>query len=97
MSSGPGDGGDDDPTGDEGSTSRYSEDRGGLDLTGVVGVVEAHQRIQTWEEEMDSVRGSDEGVAPEATPGHRAPKDLGNPQDPPEGKGTWGRSQELET
>ena len=97
MSSGPGGGGDDDPTGDEGSTSGYSEDRGGLDLTGVAGVVEAHQRIQTREEEMDAIRGSEEGVAPEATPDHRAPKDLGDPQDPPDGKGTHGRSQGLET
>ena len=97
MSLAPGGGGDDDPAGDEGSTSGYLEDRGGLDLTGVAGVVEAHQRIQTWEEEMDSIRGPEEGVAPGATPGHWAPKDLGDPQDPPDGKETQGRSQELET
>ena len=70
---------------------------GGLDLTGVAEVVEAHQKIQTQEEEMDSIRGSEEDVAPEATQGHRAPKDLGDPQDPSDGKGTRGRSQGLET
>ena len=70
---------------------------GGFDHTGVAEVAEDHRTIQTQEGEMDSIRGSEEDVAPEATQGHRAPKDLGDPQDPPDGKGTRGRSQGLET
>ena len=70
---------------------------GGLDRTGVAEVVEAHQTIQTQEGEMDSIRGSEEDMAPEATQGHRAPKDLGDLQDQPDRKGTRGRSQGLET
>ena len=70
---------------------------GGLDLTEVAEVVEAHQKIRTQEGEMDSIRGSEEDVAPEATQGHRAPKDLGDPQGPAGQKGTRDRSQGLET
>ena len=70
---------------------------GGLNRTGVAEVVEAHQTIQTQEGEMDSIRGSKEDMAPGATQGHWAPRDLGDPQDRPDRKGTQGRSQGLET
>ena len=70
--------------------------RGGSDHTGVAEVAEDHQTIQTREGEKDSIRGSEEDGVPEATQGHRAPKDLGVPQDQPDGKGTRGKSQDLE-
>ena len=65
----------------------------GFDRTGVAEVAGVHQTIQTQEGEMDSIKGSEEDVAPGATQGHRAPQDLGDPQDRPDGKGTRGRSQ----
>ena len=64
---------------------------GGLDRMGVAEVVEDHQTIQTQEGEMDSIRGSEGDVAPEATQGHRAPKDLGAQQDRPGWKGDPGQ------
>ena len=64
---------------------------GGFNHTGVAEVAEDHRTIQTREGEMDSIRGSEEDVAPEATQGHRAPKDLGVPQDQPDGKGDPGQ------
>ena len=69
----------------------------GLNHTEVTEVVEVHQMIRTQVGEMDSIRGSEEDVAPEAIQGHRAPKDLGDPRDQPDGKGTRDRPQELET
>ena len=70
---------------------------GGLDHTEVAEVMEVHPMTWTQEGEMDPIRGSEEDVAPEVIQGHRAPKDLGDPQDQPDGKGTRSRSQEWET
>ena len=63
---------------------------------GVAEAVEAHQTIPTQEGERDSIRGFEEDVAPGATQGHQAPRDLGDPRDRPDGKETWDRSQGLE-
>ena len=70
---------------------------GELYRTEVMGVAKARRMIRTQEGETDPLRGPEGGTAPEATQGHQALKDLGDPLDQPDGKGTRDRSQESET
>ena len=65
--------------------------------TEVTEVAKARRMIQTREGETDPLRAPEGGTALEATQGHQAPKDPGDPQDQPDEKGTWDRPQESET